>query len=226
MTRRAPIFVLILATVCGAEDYARAKKYYDTHIGRPSLRMRTRGRVALAKTDDRRAVEILSASYSRPKSPKDQERYLIISIAAEFCLDEKHVPLYDAWRRRHTRFEDAWLWYKALVMNVDALGADAAQAVAMGKDNVFIRGAAIRSLGASVEPYVLPMIPKILDNLPQKSIERAVVIGSCAAALLEQQEKLGTDEYRAAALKLMRQLFKQQRMDLERLIEGAEVTLQ
>ncbi|MCZ6786174.1 MAG: hypothetical protein O7E54_03310, partial [Planctomycetota bacterium] len=194
MARRLSVFVLILATVVGAEDYSRAKKYYDSHIGRPSLQMRTRGRVALAKTDDRRAVEILSASYSRPNAPKDQERYLIISIAAEYCIDKGHVPLYDAWRKRHTRFEDAWLWYKALVMNVDALGADAAQAVALGKDNVFVRAAAVRALGASIEPYVLPIIPKLLSALPQKSIERAVIIESCAAALLAQQEHLGTEE--------------------------------
>src|SRR5688572_14521398 len=105
--------------VVQSEEWGPAKTAYDDYIKRPSLQMRTRGRIKLASTMHPGAFKILSESYAKPEQPTDQVKYLLASICANYFKDEEFDAGWTAWREKYQKPEDAWLWFRSLIMHQD-----------------------------------------------------------------------------------------------------------
>lgn len=198
----------VLAPPAGAgDDFSEARERYLTYLRRPSLEMRTRGRDRFARTGDVRALRLLARGYARTIEPKDHEQYLIASVCADGCRDARHVTEWRAWRIKHNKARDAWLWYRAIGAEVAAGEPDAARTAVLEPGNVYLRAAALAALAHGDAPHVLRAIATILREPPAPQAERAVLIETCAAALCSlAASHFGSDEFRAAALALIGRL--------------------
>ena len=207
MIRPVPLLLLLLATVAGAEDFDRAFAAFKRYIGRPSFKKRVVGIERVAASDDERALKVLMKVYAKPpREPKNQTRYITASIAWDRLGEDNYAPLWDQWRLKQKRPNDAWLWFRSLDVQTSAGGPAKAMAVASNvKQNIFLRAAAVHSVGVFHEPDILKAIPAFLAKRPERGLDRALLVEACARALVRQVNEIGTDDYRAAALKLMRQ---------------------
>lgn len=219
MIRRTTVILILLAAVLQAEEFERAYKAFQGYIRRPSFRLRVRGIERLAATDDERALKVLMKVYAKPpKAPKEQTQFIVASIAWDRLGEDQYLPLWDQWRAKQNRPRDAWLWYRGLDIATVANGPDAAMAVANGKGNIFLRAAAVHAVGTFHEADILKLIPKFLDKRPESGLDRALLVEACGRALVRQVNEAGTDDYRAAALKLMKQFDLKQTPDRTRWI--------
>ena len=192
---RCTLLLALMASVSRAEDFDRALGAYRAYLKRPSLHKRTLGRERLAMTEDLRALKILADSYGRPEKPKDQVRYLIVNLAAEFFGEPEHVAVFREWRLRHTKTRDAWLWYQALVPQFLAEGPDDLLPIAKTQKNACLRAAAIEALRVKDHDALLKLVPEVAANLPQKPVARAVIIESLGSVLYSQREKKAEPEF-------------------------------
>ena len=119
---RLTLSLLLLVAAAQAQDYERAFDLYKKWIKRPSLHKRTRAREILARTGDERALKILVKTYGRAEKPKDQVKYLCVAIASDNFMEEQHLAIYTQWRARYTKPWDAWLWNRALLVELDNRG--------------------------------------------------------------------------------------------------------
>lgn len=187
-------------------DYGPAKVAYDDYIKRPSLQMRTRGRIKLATTGDLRALKILSDSYAKPEDPKDQVKYLLASISAQYLNGEEHVPTWKEWREKYQKAEDAWLWYRSLQVTQGYMGDDDLVAAAKDtKKNLFIRAAALEALAEVSSDQCLPVLMELLPAVTElkAGIDRMVMIETFARVMYARAHELGTDNFRNFALKFI-----------------------
>ena len=192
---------LLLARGVAAEDgdFKELRRRYETWQERPSLYLRHRGRVEFAETGDVRALEILAKSYAKPEVPKDQVRYLLASMCADHFRAPAHLDTLRAWRRKHARTEDAWLWYRVLGTEHHIEGpAELVDVVRRQRDGV-LRAAALEALVAAKDPAVLPMAGEVMATLPTRILDRAVLLGSCAEALVETRAERTTEAWRTLA---------------------------
>lgn len=203
---RLGLALLLFATVASAQSYEKRYAVFRKNIGRPTLRKRVDGIEYLASTGDVRALQVLMKVYAKPPSePRDQTRYIVASIAWENMAEPEHVAGWEKWRTSHTKAADAWLWYRALDVLTMHRGAEPAMAIAKSKGNIFHRAAAIHAIGAYHEPLILPFIPPFLEKRTERGLDRSLLIEACARALVRQAHAMGSEEFRAAALKLMKQ---------------------
>jgi len=206
MLRRATLISLILASVLQAEEFERAYKAFQGYIQRPSFKLRVRGIERLAATDDERALKVLTKVYAKPpKAPKAQTQYIVASIAWDRLGEDQYLPIWNEWRLKQKKQKDAWLWYRALDVETVANGPAAAMRIANSKSNIFLRAAAVHAVGAFHEADILTIIPGFLEKRPERGLDRSLLVEACGRALVRQINEAGTDDYRAAALKLMKQ---------------------
>ena len=176
--------LLLLCGTVQAQDYAKALRLYKSWIRRPSLHKRTLARERLARTGDVRALRILAAGYARPEKPKAQVKYLIAAIAADAFTEPEHVPVFRQWREKHSAPHDAWLWYLSLDIDLD-MGEDAAlQEIVLSDRNAFLRAAALEVLCHSEPADLLAFLPRVVAALPDKPVQRAVLVESLAKVLM------------------------------------------
>ncbi|MDJ0975914.1 MAG: hypothetical protein QNJ98_15760 [Planctomycetota bacterium] len=187
--------LLLLVTPASADAFKDARKQYRDYLKRPSLFMRTRGRKILARTKDVRALELLRKSYPRSEAPKDQVRYLIATIAANNINGVDTVSTWDAFRAKNKKDRDAWLWFRALRVHLKHKGPQALKQVALGKENVFLRMAAVEALIETHLDDALALVPAVLGTLPEAGIDRVVTIETCIGVLFAAKDKLGTEAY-------------------------------
>ena len=182
-------------------DFEKGRKRYEECLGRAPFLMHTRGRDALARTRDPRALEILAASYRKPGQPREQARYLIAGIAARHCVGDEHVEIYDAWREQYDDAEDAWLWYRALTVRGLNRGGESLEELALSKEGAFLRGAAIEALAAIRDKGLLDLIPRVCERMPKKPHERAALMGALGTALAATARgEKDTPRFRAAVV--------------------------
>ncbi|MBX3475172.1 MAG: hypothetical protein KF754_12370 [Planctomycetes bacterium] len=187
-------------------DYGPAKVAYDDYIKRPSLQMRTRGRVKLAQTGDLRAMKILADNYPKPEDPKDQVKYLLASIMAQYLNGEEHLATWKELRDKNIKPEDAWLWYRGLIVANGYLGDD--ELIATAKDtkkNLFLRAAALEAMAEQNSEQCLPLmielLPALLDT--KAGIDRIVLTETFARMWYARAHELGTDNFRNFGLKFI-----------------------
>ncbi|MHC4407604.1 MAG: vWA domain-containing protein [Planctomycetota bacterium] len=203
---RRILVLLLVVTAVHADDFEKKYRQFRKYINRPSLRKRVEGLEILASSGDVRALKVLTKVYAKPpKAPRDQTKYLTVSIAWDRFGEPEHVAAWEEWRNKFGKPTDAWLWFRALDINTMHNGAKTAMSVANSKRNIFLRAAAVHAVGVYHEPLILPIIPKFLEKRPERGLDRALLVEACGRALVRQINEVGTDEFRNAALKLMKQ---------------------
>ena len=155
---------------------------------RAPMRYHIRGWRGLAKTEDPRAITELADRYAKPKTPKEQARYLIASAAAD-GYDAATVESFDAWRGRADSPEDAWLWFHALRAHVDTDSIEPVVQVALTHKSPFLRAAAVEALAAERKNELYDVINSLAADLPKKPAEKAVVLGALSTAVLKLANK-------------------------------------
>ncbi|MCC6464147.1 MAG: hypothetical protein IT463_02270 [Planctomycetes bacterium] len=206
----AAAFLLALGSFAASQsnDFGPAKVAYDDYIKRPSLQMRTRGRIKLAQTGDVRALKILSDSYGKAEDPKDHVKYLLTSICSQYLREESFVPIYKEWREKYTTPGDAWLWYRSLLIHADNAGNDELVATVKSTRGLFIRAAAMEALAeCSAEqclPLLLELLPAWKQNIKEfKGIDRTVMLECAIRMMYARAHELGTDNFRNVGLQLI-----------------------
>lgn len=202
----ALLLTSLLVTPASADSFRDARKQYREYLKRPSLFMRTRGRRILARTKDVRALELFRKGYGRSEAPKDQVRYLIASIASNHMNAKQHVAEWDLFRSKYKKPRDAWLWFRALRVHLKHKGAAELEAVAMGKECIFLRAAAVEVLLETHPDRTLALMPPWLDALAADGIDRVVALETAAEVLVVNKAKLSTAEFDAVAKRVIEAL--------------------
>lgn len=209
MKRAITVCLILFAAVAvvSADDNWDAKVAdYRASQKRPSLWKRTLGREALAATRDKRAIEFLAQDYAKPEKPRDQVQYLCASLAARYFNDKDSVEALNIWRAKHTRAEDAWLWYRTLAIHQIWQGSEAVSVIAKDPElDVFLRAAAVEALAPRLDAENLELVQYLLNHLPDDKM-RWVLVESCMSVLRAQVARLDTDAYRLPANQLARML--------------------
>ncbi|MDH3591490.1 MAG: hypothetical protein OER88_06410 [Planctomycetota bacterium] len=207
--RRTLTWTILLALIAGvahAESYEKILKRYKVLVKRTTLRKRTLGRRMLANTGDDRALPILMADYAKPKKPKDQVRYVIAYMVTDSFAEEKHASAFAQWRAKHKKPMDAWLWYRTLILHHETHGGDDLVALAKSDKLLWFRAAAVEVLRFRLDPVLLTLIPALCAKLPDKPVERAVMLESMAAGLAAMVEYRDKPELTAPATALFKQM--------------------
>ncbi len=194
------------------EDDAAWKKALATYtewIQRPSLWKRTLARENLAATVDPRAFDLLVKSYSKPEDPADQNRYLIASILMRTFRNKPDEALLSAWRKKHGKAEDAWMWFETLRPSAHQ-HFDELRLQALGKGDPFLRAVAIEALADAAakgnEPEKLAeLCLEVLDNPSSKELERALLTESVARVLLTMRRQVRGETWRPVTEAIIRQ---------------------
>lgn len=202
----AAIFLVGTMSLGQSSDYGPAKVAYDDYIKRPSLQMRTRGRVKLAQTGDKRAMQILADNYPKPEDPKDQVKYLLASIMAQYLNADEHLPIWKTLRDKNVAPQDAWLWYRGLIVSQATQGDDELVATAKdAKKGLFIRAAALEALAEVSSDQCLPLMIELLPAVTElkAGIERMVMIETFARMWYARAHEMGTENFRNFGLKFI-----------------------
>ena len=203
---RALAILCLLCPFALGDDFEKAYQEFRGYIGRPTFNKRVKGLEILASTGDVRALTVLAKVYAKPpKEPRDFTKYITASIAWDRLAEPEHVDGWEAWRAKNGKPMDAWLWYRALDVVTMHRGPDTAFKEANGNGNIFLRAAALHAIGVYHEPLILPLIPEFLEKRSERGLERALLVEACGRALVRHINEIGTEEYRNAALKLMKQ---------------------
>ena len=200
------------------DPFIEWRAQYEEYQKRLPFLMHARGRSKFAQTQDPRALEILARSYARPADPVDQSQYIIAAIATRHCRGEEHVSILDAWRGRHKKPQDAWLWYRTLAVHHSHNGPDQLVELLRAKTPTFLKAATLEALASQKEPDILELIPEMLDDLPRRGVERAVILESLARCLYSQSWRLGSEEFTGPAERLITM------MDDKNTLERTKVT--
>lgn len=181
--------------------YRGALAQYKQWVNRDSLRKRTDGRLTFASTQDLRALDVLVKSYSKPEVPRDHNKYLIASIATnafgKTAPDEKLA----AWRRKHRKPIDAWLWYETLDLQRMESRRDELLEIADGKENAYIRGAALAAMIERLDSHdrdvaLAAWCMGQLEALPSKEIDRAIRLEAIASIVLKKKRHVRKDPWK------------------------------
>lgn len=200
----------VLAPSSPAQSYDEVLARYQEYLQRPSLWKRTVGRRALAATRDPRALEVLAASYDRPEEPEAVVRHLIATIAMKAFGRSADPDVLSSWRQRHDETEDAWLWFETQRYTADReLPALAAQA--LGKGDPFLRAVALEAIAdrtrrVGVGPESADLCLQVLDTLPRKELDRAVLLESVASVVLANRPRIRGDVWKPVAERVIREL--------------------
>lgn len=187
------------ATSAHADEVAAAEAKYRTWLKRPSLYKRMQGRVALARTGTAKAIGVLADDYMRPEEPKDHVRYLIATLASETLGGLPEAPAaFAAWRARAKNPIDTWLWHRALLVDLQHAGRDAATTATSTSEPLLARIAAIRALATASDPEIPGVVTTVLAALPAGGPERAFLVEACAAAVRTLSGSLRDDAARDA----------------------------
>lgn len=214
-SHRAILTVLLTglpATMLTAQEAAwkEALATYQQWIQRPSLVKRTIARERLAATLDPRAFELLVKSYAKPEEPAEPVRYLIASIAMNNFRGRVEAPVLDAWRKRHTRAEDAWLWFET-EREPERARFDALKEQVLGRSDPFLRATALEALASAVDAENVPeglqaLCLQLLAAMPRQEPERALFTEGIAHIVLMAKKQVREPAWKPVATALIRQL--------------------
>ncbi|MEM7310443.1 MAG: hypothetical protein AAF682_27445 [Planctomycetota bacterium] len=176
--------------------HAQYKRYRTTE----PLAIRTIGRERLASTGDPRALEILIDDFSSPESPKQVVRHLLASVTTRHFAGADSVERLAEWREEHDKPLDAWLWLRTLKIDAEQAGPEASLAVIQDrKASIYHKAAALEALARCEDPKGLyGAVALVMENLPKKPYEKAVLVGGMATALEHRQGKIHDRAYKSS----------------------------
>lgn len=194
------VSMLVPAARCDEEAFEKAEGRYLELIARPPLGRRLGGINALAATGDVRALEILAKRYRKPRVPKDHEQYLIAWAVGRYLSRSELVEPLLAIVEKNKDESNAWLWFQALRASAKTKEATAALAIAGDKKgDALLRAAALEALAEEAHPAALDLVADILhDKLARKTVDRVVVLESCAPVVLAHRDAMDTPPFRRA----------------------------
>lgn len=182
-----------------AAPWVSVRNQYLAYLERPSLFMRMRGRRRLATTGDPRALDLLAKSYARPEEPKDRIPHLLVSLCARHFEDAEHLPRFHAWREKHRKAFDAWLWHRTAVLDIRKGDPSIVERIALQSSGHYLQLAAIRALAAERAPACVPVAKDLLGRLPAGRAQRASMLEAVAALLEARSDARSTKGYAAPA---------------------------
>ena len=193
LLRRIACAALVLAVVAqvgpaparAGDDFSEVVSRYRAYRNRPSLFMRTRGRVRLAETRDPRAFRILAADYGKAEEPPDMVRSTIVTLlTTHFVAPASLAPMYAEWRGREKDAVDAWLWFRALRLETQLDGAAAARGAALDTTlDPFLRAAALKALVHLGRAEANALALALIEEDPKDAFARQVLCEAAVAAL-------------------------------------------
>ncbi|MGE0144440.1 MAG: hypothetical protein AB7I19_12950 [Planctomycetota bacterium] len=192
-----------------ADEWRKHLAAYNEWMQRPALHKRTIAREKLAATGDPRALELLIKSYAKPEEPIEQNRYLIASIAVNAFRRAADPAVFESWRKKHAKPEDAWMWFLTLEPFARDL-FDVMGKQVLGKGNAFLRAVALEAFAHAAakgyEPENLAMLClEILDALPKSGVDRALLTEGVAHVLLAVRRQVRGETWKPVAEALIRQ---------------------
>ena len=200
----AALLATLRAPVGHADELAAAEAKYRAWLKRPSLYKRMQARVALARTGATRAIGILADDYLRPEEPKDHVRYLVATLATETLVGAPDAgPAFAGWRGRARTPIDAWLWYRALGVDLLLGNRDAATVARAPGEPVLLRAAALRALATMSDAETPAIVGEVLGQLPPGAPEKALLLETCAAVARTWGTGLKDDATRAVVERLV-----------------------
>ena len=203
----ALLMMLGSLSMVSSEEWGPAKQYYDGFIKRPSLQMRTRARETLASSQHPGAFDILSKSYAKAEDPKPQVKYLLTSICAKYFQDIEFDEGWTEWRGKHKKSEDAWLWYRSLILHAENGGESDLYVIANEQKDLYLRVAALEALCQVGSEELLKWWTEALATADDwKGDERMLMLETGAKTLLAEAHSYGQDNFRNMALKLIPQI--------------------
>lgn len=216
LLRSASLAVLFLAGSAVTQKpvpqlpFEEALARYEQYLQRPSLYKRTLGREVLARSRDPRALEVLVKSYDRPEEPKEVVRHLIASITMDAFGKSADEEVLATWREKYDDAEDAWLWFETLQPTADRHQLEMRELV-LGKEDAFLRAAALEALAARARKVgggaeLAETCLLVLDDLPSKDLDRALLLESVASVLLANRVRIRQDPWKPVAEILIRNL--------------------
>lgn len=201
---------------------------YDARLGEyraqarsNSLAVRTLAAEALASTRDPRAITVLANAYARPRNPMAQSRHALVGTLARHFDDERFVEPLAGLRAKHATPEDAWLWYRTLVIHGRHAGMDAVWAAARDTElPPRLRAAAVGAAATLGDPGVAQLAAELLPQLPAEAAGRAVLVQSLATALVAVRENIREDALARAADALIAHLATNDVAEATRVVAG------
>ena len=218
--------LFVAASVATADAFDNAKAVYERYLARPSLYKRTLGRRKLAETKDQRALQVLIDSYKKPEEPREQNRYLITTIACDAFTTRKSVPALTEWRERMGKKpEDAWLWFRTLNVQTKVGLFDDVMEIADKHRDPWQRAAAMRALIAEHHRPVLARIPQWIESLPSNKFDKGLLLESMSWALSTFKEIRMEEDFQAAGMALIAQLDERAQNDRVKLTIARQLAL-
>ncbi|MCE9638045.1 MAG: redoxin domain-containing protein [Planctomycetes bacterium] len=144
-----------------------------------SFGYRVRGREALARSGDVRALTALAAVYARPEEPKDFVRFSLVTTAASFLCDPVHDAVWSTWLTANCDAEDAWLWHRAAWAAAPFDRGWRAQA-GMERKDPFVAAASLQALANAPNEVALAVVAKTLAGLPARGLPRRLLVEAAA----------------------------------------------
>jgi hypothetical protein len=177
-----------------ALPFKEAVKKYRAYLKRKSLMKRVEGRMLLAHTRDPRALDVLTASYARTEDPKDQVRYLLVGIILRYFDQADHGVAFAQWRKKNEKPRDAWLWFRTLGLKFMTEQMNVVLDIVSNHPDTWLRAAAIEAVSVALEgggeeqSVIADHVAGVLQNLPDKPVERSILVESCAALVLAHRK--------------------------------------
>lgn len=180
--------------LAGQNEFRKAHRYYKKCMERPPMLCKTRGRERLAETGDRRAAEILAASYKGLEAPKDRNRAIVVSLLDRHFPPAESVARFQKLMKGNQGRKHAWLWFKGLQLEADQNGIEAVMAAYKKQRDPFVKYAALQAM-FDAEYKDLKAVRTLLAKPPTDPMERYLMMGAVMEGMHFYQGKLGTEDY-------------------------------
>jgi hypothetical protein len=196
----AVLIPLLVCEVTAGSEWADALAQYERAVSSNDMHDRTHGRWTFSKTRDLRALRRFAEEYDKIQIP--EERGTLVSMAMRSFLEKRHLLVHRWWRERNRGPDDAWLWYRGLILEHEAGSSGRAISSARSIQHPVLRAAALEALATRREPQALNWIPGLLADLPRSAAEREVLVGAAASVVLAHRLDHEQPAFRRAATAL------------------------
>jgi len=171
----------------GANNYAQRKAYYDSTVGRPSLRWKCRGIVTLGSAGDPEAIDVLKARYGKAEAPTDHIRYAITNVFRQYFDAAVHAPKLHEFSGTLATPGDAWMWYNMDYVYGKHNGFDKIAAIAKDvKQPMLRRMAAVYAMEDAGKELLYDLITTNMaeEKMPKAERDHSLLLEGMSFALM------------------------------------------
>ncbi len=191
-------------------DFAAEERIFRQAVSpdaRKSLVVRAAARENLARTRDPRAIPLFADDYRQKAWADGPDRFLIASIAGRLCRGPASLaPAWAAWRERCATPADAWLWYRALLVEEEIAPGAAASVVLDAARAPSLRAAALRVLEERLPKGAFEVVDALGRGLPSDRAGRGLLVEGMASFVATARGHVKEPAYRKALERVLRSL--------------------